>query len=267
MENTNQLNKEAWDAYQDEYFKFHLMARPDYFAFFSNGGVDWQGEEHMLDMIGNVKGLKLLDTCCACDAIQALSWHNSGAIVTACDITPKAIEIASANAAKMNVNIEFIVEDMQTLTSVGDNQFDIVFATYPVWIQDLNEACRNWHRVLKPGGKLLLNMDHPVLACIEADENGLIVSKDYNHPKAEREETFDGTGISERFGGWSVDLACVCNRYRISDILNAICGAGFIIHNTHESNTLCATEDVAEEVRNNIYLSKLPSGFTVLAYK
>ena len=131
MENTNQINKESWNAYQEDYFKFQLMARPDYFEFFSNGGVDWQGEEHMIDMIGDVKGLKLLDTCCACDAVQAFSWHNIGAIVTACDITPKAIEIASRNAAKMNLNLNFVVADMQKLEPIEDNQFDIVFATYP----------------------------------------------------------------------------------------------------------------------------------------
>jgi hypothetical protein len=30
MENTNQINKESWDAYQEDYFKFQLMARPDF---------------------------------------------------------------------------------------------------------------------------------------------------------------------------------------------------------------------------------------------
>lgn len=267
MENTNQLNKEAWDAYQEDYFKFQLKARPDYFEFFSNGGIDWQGEDHMIDMVGDVKGLKLLDTCCASDAVQAFSWHNLGAIVTACDITPTAIKIARENAAKMNLSVEFVAADMQKLEPINDNQFDIVFATYPCWIQDLNEACKNWYRVLKNGGKLLLNMSHPIMDCIEANENGIIVYRDYNNPAQKREESFDGTGLSDRFGGWSVDLPSVCNMYRISDVLNAICNSGFIIKKTHESNDMSATEDIKEETQNNVYLKNLPSEFTVLAVK
>jgi Methylase involved in ubiquinone/menaquinone biosynthesis len=266
MENTNQINKESWNAYQEDYFKFQLMARPDYFEFFSNGGVDWQGEEHMIDMIGDVKGLKLLDTCCACDAVQAFSWHNIGAIVTACDITPKAIEIASRNAAKMNLNLNFVVADMQKLEPIEDNQFDIVFATYPCWIQDLNEACRNWYRVLKQGGKLLLNTFHPIAHCIRVKENEIVVYKNYNQPGQVRTDVFDGTGLADHFGGWSVDLPSICNFYRISDLLNSICDAGFMIKQTHESYDLI-TDDIKESLRSNLQLKNLPTEFTVLAAK
>ena len=258
MENTNQLNKEAWNAYQEDYFKFNLMARPDYFEFFSNGGMDWYGEEHILDMVGDVKGLKLLDTCCACDATQAFTWHNAGAVVTACDITPKAIEIASASAVKMNLNVNFIVDDMQTFATVNDNEFDIVFATYPCWVQDINEACRNWRRVLKDGGKLLISMTHPVTDCIEEDENGLLAGyEDYNNFEPDISENWSGTPLARRFGGWSGNLPSVCNGYKISDILNAVCDAGFIIKKTHES----------KKISDNLYLSRLPENFTVLAVK
>ena len=134
MNNLNILNKAAWNTYQEDYFRFNLMERPDYFEFFANGGVDL--DKHLTPMLGDVKGLKLLDTCCACEATQAFSWHNLGAIVTACDITEKAVEIASGNAKKMNLAVHFIVADMQTLEPVRDSQFDIVYATYPVWVQD-----------------------------------------------------------------------------------------------------------------------------------
>jgi Methylase involved in ubiquinone/menaquinone biosynthesis len=266
IENTNEINKEAWDTYQEDYFKFQLMARPDYFEFFSHGGVDWQGEEHMIDMIGDVKGLKLLDTCCACDAVQAFSWHNMGAIVTACDITPSAIKIASANAKKMKLSVDFIVADMQKLEPINDNSHDIVFATYPCYLQNINEACLNWYRVLKNGGKLLLNMSHPITDCININGNELKIKRDYNKSEINKHEVFDGTGLSDRFGGWSVDLPYVLNFYRISDILNAMCNAGFIIKNVHESYNL-VSDDVEDETKNNIQLKNLPTEFSVLAIK
>lgn len=219
----------------------------------------------MIDMIGDVKGLKLLDTCCACDAVQAFSWHNKGALVTACDIAPKAIEIARANASRMGLAVDFVVADMQTLEPIRDNQFDIVFATYPCWVQDLNEACRNWNRVLKPNGRLLLNMRHPFIDCIDVVQGNLVIIRNYK-PGASAEDSFDGTGLSDRFGGWSVDLPSVCYFYRIADVINAICDAGFIIKKTHESNNM-TSEDEKEEYRNNIQLKYLPSEFTVVAVK
>jgi len=265
MENTNKINRESWNAYQEDYMKFHLMWKPDYFEFFSNGGVMLY--EYLAPMLGDIKGLKLLDTCCACDAKQAFSWHNLGAIVTACDITPKAIEIARENAAKMNLDVMFVEADMQKLEPIEDNQYDIVFATYPCWVQDLNEACSNWRRVLKPGGKLLINMTHPIMDCIKEDENKLIVYQDYNNLMPERDENFKGTPMADRFGGWSVKLPSICNTYRISDLINAVCTAGFMIKKVHEANSNVGLKKLTDEVQSDIYLMRLPNEFTVLAVK
>jgi len=252
MQNLNDRNKAAWNAYQEDYFKFHLMERPDYFAFFANGGVAWN-EIPSAFLLGDVKGLKLLDTCCACDAVQAFSWHNLGAIVTACDITPKAIEIASANAAKMNIAMEFCVADMQTLEPVGDGQFDIVYATYPVWVQDIAEACKTWYRVLKPGGRLLWLMDHPIAECVAEEEDGLRITGNYNAPNTELYDRFDGTPLADRQGGgWSVDLPSAEHFWRVSDILNAVCGAGFRI------TQVCELHEPTKQ---------LPGEFSVLAVK
>lgn len=220
----------------------------------------------MLEMIGDVRGQKLLDLCCASDAVQAFSWHNLGAVVTACDITPKAIEIASENAKKMGLSVDFVVDDMQMLREFDGDQFDIVFATYPCWIQNLNEACKNWFRVLKAGGKLLLNMGHPIADCIEVTNSGLEITRNYNQPNPEIAESFDGTGLSDRFGGWSVDLPTVCYTYRVSDVLNAIADAGFVIKKVHESYNL-TSEDVKSEVRSSQQMKWLPTEFTVLAIR
>ena len=265
MENLNLMNKKAWNSYQEDYFRFHLMERPDYFEFFSNGGVDL--DEHLPPLLGDVKGLKLLDTCCACDAAQAFSWHNLGAFVTACDITEKAIGIASANAARMNLNLDFVLADMQTLEPVKDSQFDIVFATYPVWVQNIEEACRTWHRVLKPGGRLLWNMEHPITYCISEDNEGLHISDNYNLPNTEIYQTFNGTPLARRQAGkWSVDLPAAEHFWRISDIINAVCGAGFKITRVHESYDLDPMYE-NKDLKKNPEMRKLPFHFTVLAMK
>ena len=262
-ENTNIINKESWDKYQDDYMKFHLMKYPDYYKFYANGGINL--DDYLIDMIGDVKGLKLLDTCCACDAAQAFSWHNSGAQVTACDITPSAVRIAKENAAKMNLAVDFIVDDMQTLTTIKDSEFDIVFATYPVWLSDINAACLTWNRILKKGGRLLLNAEHPFACCfdiysregVQPSDSQLLILKNYNKPSAEKYDSFDGTPLADRFGGWSVDLPSVENFWRVSDILNAMCNAGFTISKIHEA----AYEGKESALKN------LPDYLAVLAVK
>ena len=251
--NTNKVNREAWNAYQEDYMKANLIAKPDYYEFYSKGGSMLDDYEPMISLMGDVKGLKLLATCCACDASQAFSWHNLGAKVTATDITPKAIEIAKKSAEIMNLDVEFVIADMQTFEPIADGQFDIVFAQYPYWIQDFFEACRTWNRVLKKGGRLLLVADHPISDCIEEDGAGLHIVQNYNKPTADWSDTFGGTPLADRtIGGWSVDLPCVGNFWRISDLLNAICAADFRIKKVHEG-----------------YESdkKLPSEFSVLAVK
>jgi ubiquinone/menaquinone biosynthesis C-methylase UbiE len=253
--NHNKINEKSWNAYQEDYMKFELLQRPDYFEFFANGGVDL--DEFLLPLAGDVKGLRLLDTCCAADAIQAFSWHNLGAKVTACDITPKAIEIASENAAKMKLDVNFVVADMQTIEPIGDNQYDIVFATYLVWIEDINEACKNWYRVLKTGGKLLLFMEHPITYCLSEEDNEIKIVKDYNKPSFDIFETFDGTPKARQFGGWSVNLPSVEHFYRISDVLNAVINADFKIKTVYES----------KNEKESGRLSQMPCDFVIAAVK
>jgi ubiquinone/menaquinone biosynthesis C-methylase UbiE len=235
--------------------KFQLMARPDYFEFLSGGGVDL--DEYLVDMIGDVRGLALLDTCCASDAVKSFSWHNLGARVTACDIAPSAIEIARENARRMDLALEFVEDDMQTLKKVPDGVFDIVFATYPVWICDIGEACRTWLRVLKPGGRLLWHAEHPFSACIEEVGCAPRFSMNYNEPSARMYETFQGTPAADKFGGWSTDLPSVEHFYRVSDLVNAACRAGFRILKLHEA----CDSDISSGKRN------LPSDFVILAQR
>ena len=241
--NTNEITKEAWNAYQEEYAK----RNPPDFELWINGHVGLDCYEPMVSLIGDIKDLKLLDTCCSSDAWQAYSWHNLGAKVTACDIAPKAIEIVRKNVEIMGFDIECIVADMQKLDPIADGQFDIVFASYPIYVQDIFEACRNWHRVLKKGGKLFWYCaDHPILRCITEDVTGIHFKRNYNQSSA---TLYDFVGTD---GNWHSDLQGVSNFWRASDLLNAVCDAGFCIKKVHEGYE-------SDE--------KLPSDLSILAVK
>lgn len=112
--------------------------------------------------------------------------------------------------------------------------------------------------MLKPGGRLLWHMEHPITYCIEEDENGLQIIDNYNVPNTEICDSFGGTPLARRHGGFHVDLQTAQHFWRISDILNAVCNAGFRILKTHESS---------DHTSDDSLMKKMPDSFAVLAVK
>ncbi len=245
--------KEAWDKYHRDYMDFHLKEWPDFHGHFSRGGV--MLEDYQMEMLGDVKGLKLLDICCACDAKQAFSWANLGAEVTACDISPVAIDIARQNAKRIGLDVTFHVADAQTLTPIPDSSFDIVFATYICWMEDIFQACQTWYRVLKPGGRLLLMSANPVTYCLEERNGSLVVEHSYHSNEPIRYD-FAGTPLADRHGGWDKSVPVMEFHHRLSDILNAIAEAGFRLERTRETKQ-----------NNDSIMGHLPGHIVMLARK
>ena len=220
------MSRKAWDAYHPHYTAFKLKKCPGFHQFFEDGGVDLADVE--IELTGDVSGKKLLDICCAGDATQAFSWENLGAEVVACDISPVAIELAKRNAEKIGSRIEFKVADAQKLAPIADNQFDIVYATYTCWLEDIYQAARAWHRVLKPGGRLLLLTHNPVVSCLQEADGALTVERNYfdNPPEY---YNFTGTPIADEYGGWNGNVPIVEFFHSLADVINAIAEAGLCI--------------------------------------
>ena len=110
-------------------------------------------------------------------------------------------------------------------------------------------------------------LEHPITYCIGEDKNGLHITDNYNLPNTEMYEKFEGTPMARRqAGGWSVDLPAAEHFWRISDILNAVCNAGFRITKTHESYDLDPKYE-NKDLSGNPKMRKLPGEFTVLAEK
>lgn len=245
------MNRAAWDSYHEDYMRYMLADHPDFHEKFKAGEV-FGLDPYILDLLGDVRGLRLLDTCCSGDASQSFSFYVLGARVTACDISEKAIEIARGNARRIGADVQFVITDSQYLDEIADNSQDIVFATYPVWLSDLSAACRTWHRVLDEKGRLLLDMEHPISACLQETSGIFAEVRNYNHAGSITYEQFTGTPMADRHGGFVSPMPSVEHFYRVSDVVNAIAGAGFVIRTLHEA---------FEEGQS------LPSSLTIVAEK
>lgn len=78
--------------------------------------------------------------------------------VTAVDLTPNMLAEAKKNAGALAGEIEFLEMNAEALT-FADDTFDVIVTRNLTWdLPHPEDAYREWHRVLKPGG-LLLNFD------------------------------------------------------------------------------------------------------------
>ena len=243
----------AWDAYHADYMEFHLKEWPKFHEHFAQGGA--MLDDYVVDALGDVTGKALLDVCCACDAKQAFSWANLGAKVTACDLSPEAIRIARDNASEIGIPVEFEVADAQTLAPIPDEAFDIVFATYLCWFEDIPLACRNWHRVLRPGGRLLMHFHHPVTTYLDVQDGVLVPERNYFDTGPDRGD-FTGTDIADRHGGWDRRMPCIEFRHTLAGVMDAALCAGLRLLAMSEH---CHNADPP--------LSKLPSHVLLLWQK
>jgi len=117
----------------------------------------------MLDLIGDIKGKRVLDAGCGY-GYYSLLLSKKGAIVTGIDISEKNIDLAKKNASKNSVKCKFFVCDMQDLSIFSSETFDLVTSSIVVgYLDDLKKAFLEVFRVLKPQGIFSFSENHPIL--------------------------------------------------------------------------------------------------------
>ena len=144
----------------------HLNESSDYWNLRSKGYSDTVEDElgsgrytlwlnRMLPFMEPGKKLKVLDVGCG-PGFFPIVLGREGHDVTAVDYSPGMLEKAKANCLKYGVSAKFQRMDAQHL-EFEDETFDIVVSRNLVWNLDSPEdAYREWLRVLKKGGKLML---------------------------------------------------------------------------------------------------------------
>ena len=113
-----------------------------------------------LALIGEVNGMDVLDAACGPGKYAEVLMAD-GARVTGFDISTQMIK----NAKERNPDQgSFFVHDLnEPFSLLKDNSFDIVVCALAMhYLPDWSPALQEFHRVLRPHGKLIISIEHPI---------------------------------------------------------------------------------------------------------
>ena len=124
----------------------------------------------MLALAGDVAGRRILDAGCGAGPLFA-ALRDRGAIVTGIDKSAGMLELARR---RLGDDADLQVAELGSPLPFPDDTFNDVTASLVLhYLQDWGPALAGLRRVLKPGGRLIVSVDHPFATNLWLREAGL----------------------------------------------------------------------------------------------
>ena len=123
-----------------------------------------------LSLLPDVNGKRVFDA--GCGPGRYAEWLvEHGAIVTAVDASPKMVKLAQK---RLRGRAEIECADLsRPLAFLQDESFDIVLCPLVLdYLRDWVAVLREFHRVLREGGLLVLSVGHPCAELMQGRESG-----------------------------------------------------------------------------------------------
>lgn len=138
----------------------------------------------MLGLAGDVSGHRILDAGCGSGPLSA-ALRDRGAMVSGIDASAAMVALARQ---RLGEDADLHVADLGAPLPFADGVFDDVVASLVLhYLEDWTVALSELRRVLKPGGRLLVSVNHPAAyAIVYPDADYFAVTK-YSE-----DYTFDG---------------------------------------------------------------------------
>lgn len=138
----------------------------------------------ILDLAGDVAGRRILDVGCgAGPLLDAL--RERGALITGTDASAKMLELARQ---RLGDGPELLVADLADPLPFPDNAFDDVIACLVLhYLEDWTAPLAELRRVLVPGGRLIVAVNHPWVYKVIRPEGDYFATEEWSD-----EYTFSG---------------------------------------------------------------------------
>ncbi|MFE6690529.1 class I SAM-dependent methyltransferase [Streptomyces sp. NPDC057743] len=163
----------------------------------------------MLDLAGDVSGRRILDAGCGSGPLSA-ALRDRGAVVTGIDASAGMLALATR---RLGADADVHQVDLRDRLPFDDGAFDDVMSSLVLhYLEDWGPTLAELRRVLRPGGRLIASVDHPVVAyTIQEPRPDYFATTSY---------TFDWT-----FGGQTVPMKFW--RKPLHAMIDAFTAAGF----------------------------------------
>ncbi|WP_413320163.1 class I SAM-dependent methyltransferase [Agrococcus sp. 1P02AA] len=146
--------------------------RPDHYDEFADGYEQanasslfnaYYERPAMLELAGDVRGRRVLDAGCGSGPL-ALALRERGAAVSGFDGSAAMIELARQ---RLGASTPLAVLDLAAPLPYPDGAFDDVIASLVLhYLEDWTTPLAECFRILVPGGRLLLSVNHPTGAAL-----------------------------------------------------------------------------------------------------
>jgi ubiquinone/menaquinone biosynthesis C-methylase UbiE len=220
---SNKRNEDSWNKLSEHYQAAQIISLEN--VHYNPYGPG----ESELGIIGDVKGLDILEVGCGGgqNSIVLAKWGAKSVI--GLDQSERQLEYARRLAESVDIDVQFIKSDMEAMSILEGSSLDLIVSMHAMnYASDIQKVFNECSRLLRPGGRLVTCMTHPIwLVFGEAMElNDL--SKIVNYFKDER-EVWDWVG----YDGESI-ATFESTGWRLSQIINGLIAAGFSIEGISE---------------------------------
>ncbi len=158
---TVRANRRWWDDAADDYQREHGSFLRDVGFIWCPEGLD-EADAQLLGPTAALAGKRVVEI--GCGAAQCARWLVSvGANVVAFDLSAGQLAHAKRLAASTGIDVPLFQADAQALP-LADASFDIVCSAFGAlpFVADSAAVLREVARVLRPGGRFVFSVSHPL---------------------------------------------------------------------------------------------------------
>lgn len=174
---------------------------------------EYYNQPAIRSLLGNVTGRHVLDAGCG-SGPTLVDLIEGGASVVGIDGSPALIDIARH---RLGPDVELRVADLGDPLPFDDAVFDDVVCSLALhYLKDWQSPLAEMKRVLRPGGRVILSVEHPFAMWLAAQQEG--TKSNYFATRRRQESDMAGQAVELTF--WDRSL---------STMLQSFLGAGFRI--------------------------------------
>lgn len=167
----------------------------------------WYERPAMLNLAGEVEGLRILDAGCGSGPLTS-ALRDRGADVSAFDLSPGMVALARE---RLGDDADLQVADLSERLPYDDDSFDIVVCSLTMhYLEDWTGPLVELRRVLRAGGRLVVSVPHPVVYMFNYRERDYFALTQYS-------EEFEFEGRSATLTYWHRPLHAMTDAFIEAD--------------------------------------------------